>query len=180
MSSYNINNNFFFLLSTAPCQFPDFVVLLYADQWKRIGFGLLFGIHYKQELPNLHPLHWIFKWPEKAPISSVLQQKWHGCMRSRLLEIPTGRWSLRMSFMQGKPTELWLSFCCTGSFVKGLLNQIDTIYPISPCIHMYGVPDLINDFIVLAKQQYDIWKHTHSGCTHRDTHTNHIQLQWKY
>ena len=47
----------FFLLSTATCQVYEFVMLLYADQLKRIGFGLLFGMHHKQELPNLHALH---------------------------------------------------------------------------------------------------------------------------
>ncbi len=30
----------FFLLSTAPCQLPEFVMLLYADRLERIGFGL--------------------------------------------------------------------------------------------------------------------------------------------
>ena len=159
-------------------------MLLYAEHLKRIGFGLLFGMHYKHELPNLHALHWICKWPEKAPISSVLQQQEHCCTCSRLLEIPTRHWSLRMSFMQRKSTELQLSFCCTGCFVKGLLNQIDTIvYALSPCIHMYGVTDLINYFIASEKITICHLKHTH-----RHAHTQgknrytqtlyYIQLQW--
>lgn len=109
--------------------------------------GLLFGIH--SRWPICTPYTEYVSGP--APVSVVLHQQRWCCARSRLLEIPTRRWSLRMSFMQCKPTELWLSFCCTGCFVKGLFNQIDTAYPVLLCIHMYGVTDLINDLRASAK-----------------------------
>lgn len=114
---------------------------------KRAGLGLLFGILPKQKQPYLPPLRWICKWPEKAPVSSALWQQRHRWVCYTLLEIPTRCWSLRMRFMQHKPPHtIDCHSALLAAFVKGRLNQIDTIYSICPHIHMYAALCLINSF----------------------------------
>lgn len=109
----------------ASCQSLSCFFMLISGREQVLGYCLVFTTN--KSCPICIPYAEYVSDPKKAPILSVLQQQWHCCMRSRLLEIPTRRRSLRITFMQCKPTEDRLSFYCTGCFVKGLLNQIDTI-----------------------------------------------------
>lgn len=106
------------------------------DPLGKEDLGLLFGILPKQKQPFLPPLRWICKWPEKSPVSSALRQQRHRWLCYTLLEIPTRCWSLRRRFMQHKPPHtIDCHAALQAAFVKGRLNQIDTVYSICPRIH---------------------------------------------
>lgn len=91
-----------FFLSTAQylanCQNLSCLFML----MKRIGFGLLLGIHWKQELANLHPYTEYVSDLKKLP-SRQFSSSNASTLCAVLLEIPTRCWSLRMGFMQCKP-----------------------------------------------------------------------------